>query len=585
MTKAMKVADGNKPTPRWLRAIRSLKDRKMLAMLLLALAAGIPYGAVLGTLNAWLTEEGITPGEIGVLSVIILAYSYKFIWSPGLQKASFPKIGIPLLEKLGPRRAWLLTMQVIIAVLLVALAFSQPAKSIAYVAMIGVLVAFASATHDIVLDAWRIEVATSDEDKDIMSALYQFGYRIAGLFTGLFALMLADHIAWSIIYGLIAVGMIVATIGTFVAPEPDHAAEQASGHDKRPTFAGGLSRNTIRYSVGAVALGWAIAIFLIGAFTVGSFTATPPPNASKFTLEQGPLIVFLSVIMPGLVAAWLLRRSAATAPHSEPAGGRLDKVTDALFHTVLDPLMDLVQRLKWAAVLILVLVLSYRFVDLIWGSFAYTFYLGDPMAGLTGNPAISLGALGHTNTDVAIASKTFGVLATVAGAAAGGAMLLFIGRLPCLVIGAFLSAVTNLLFADLAAGGVGMNAFLGATGVGGALGATGMDPALSRLTVAIAMENLASGLASVAFVAYLTSIVNPRFAAVQYALLASLTMLIGSLGRVPMGEFIDTNGFYSFFVLTAWLGMIAVVLSAAEWWRQARLPKPIETSAAPQPAE
>ena len=149
----------------------------------------------------------------------------------------------------------------------------------------------------------------------------------------------------------------------------------------------------------------------------------------------------------------------------------------------------------------------------------------------------------------------------------------------------FLSAITNLLFADLAAGGVGMNVFLGATGVGGALGATGMDPALSRLTVAIAMENLASGLASVAFVAYLTSIVNPRFAAVQYALLASLTMLIGSLGRVPMGEFIDTNGFYSFFVLTAWLGMIAVVLSAAEWWRQARLPKPVETSAAPQPAE
>ncbi len=62
-------------------------------------------------------------------------------------------------------------------------------------------------------------------------------------------------------------------------------------------------------------------------------------------------------------------------------------------------------------------------------------------------------------------------------------------------------------------------------------------------------------------------------------------MLIGSLGRVPMGELIDTNGFYSFFVLTAWLGMIAVVLSAAEWWRQARLPKPVETSAAPQPAE
>jgi PAT family beta-lactamase induction signal transducer AmpG len=581
MTDVARDAGTAKPAPRWLRALKSLRDRKMLAMLLLALAAGIPYGAVLGTLNAWLTEEGITPGEIGVLSVIILAYSYKFIWSPGLQKAWFPNIGIPGLAKLGPRRAWLLTMQVIIAALLVLLAFSQPANSIAYVALIGVLVALASATHDIVLDAWRIEVASSDEDNDIMSALYQFGYRIAGLFTGMFALMLADHIAWSAIYGLIAVGMIIATIGTFIAPEPDHAAEQANGQDRRPSFAAGLQQDTIRYAVGIVALGWAIAIFMIISFTANSLTAEKPPSASAFTLEQGPIIIFLSVIAPGLVAAWLLRRSPITAPHQAPTGGRLSKITDALFHTVLDPMMDLVQRLKWAAILILMLVLSYRFVDLIWGSFAYTFYLGDPLVGLIGHPEIGLGALGHSNTDVAIASKTVGVVATVAGAAAGGAMLLFIGRLPCLVIGGFLSAITNLLFADLAAGGQGMDSFLSITGLGGALGATGMDPALARLTVAIAMENLAGGLASVAFVAYLTSIVNPRFAAVQYALLASLTMLIGSLGRVPMGEFIDNNGFYAFFVLTAWLGMVAVALSAGEWYRQSRLPKPPAESAPP----
>src|SRR5690606_3070453 len=164
----------------------------------------------------------------------------------------------------------------------------------------GVLVAFASATHDIVLDAWRIEVATSDEDKDIMSALYQFGYRIAGLFTGMFALMLADHIPWSVIYGLIAAGMILATVGTFVAPEPDHAAEQAGERDKRPSYAGGLSRDTIRYSVGAVGLGWAVAIFLIGNFTASSLMSAKPPSASAFTVEQGPIIVFLSVIAPGL---------------------------------------------------------------------------------------------------------------------------------------------------------------------------------------------------------------------------------------------------------------------------------------------
>ncbi len=586
MNAAPQSKGADKPTPRWVRAMRSLGERKMLAMLLLSFAAGIPYGAVLGTLNAWLTAEGITPSEIGVLGFIILAYSYKFIWAPGFQKAWFPKIGIPGLTGLGPRRAWLLTMQAIIALLLGLLAFSQPATAIGYVALIGVLVAFSSATHDIVLEAWRIEVADSDEDKDIMSAVYQFGYRFAGLFTGLFALMMADHIAWSAIYGMIAVGMGIAAIGSLIAPEPDHTRTQINGVDTRPSYSGGLRPQTLRLTIAGVALGWAIAIGMIITFAASSLGAADPPSASVFTREQGPLIVVLSIIVPGILGAVLLRYSPTPANHVPGTGSRIDRLAGALFHTVLDPLMDLIQRLKWATILILALVLSYRFVDLIWGGFAYTFYLGDPTVMQIANPELSLGALGHSNTDVAIASKTFGVLMTVAGAAVGGALLLFIGRLPCLFIGGFLSAITNLLFADLAIGGAGMDAFLGFTNLDGMLSLMGMDLRLARLTVAIAMENLAGGLASVAFVAYLTSIVNPKFAAVQYALLASLTMLIGSLGRGAMGEYIDDQGFHDFFVLTALLGGIAVLLVGAEWARQKLLSKDSDAQAAePAPAE
>lgn len=577
------TAIGEKERPRWARALRSLGERKMLAMLLLSFAAGIPYGAVLGTLNAWLTAEGVTPAEIGVLGFIILAYSYKFIWAPGFQKAWFPKIGIPGLHGLGPRRAWLLTMQAVIAVLLALLAFSQPATAIGYVALVGVLVAFSSATHDIVLEAWRIEIAESDEDKDLMSAVYQFGYRIAGLFTGLFALMLADHIPWSMIYGMIAAGMLIAAVGSIIAPEPDHSRMQVNGVDARPSFASKLKPRTIRLSMLGVAIGWAIAITMIVTFAVSSLGADDPPSAAVFTREQGPIIVILSIIVPGILGAVLLRYSPQAGSHLVDRGGRADRAAQALFHTILDPLMDLIQRLKWATVLILALVLSYRFVDLIWGGFAYPFYLGDPTVMQTVNPEVSLGALGHTNTDVAIASKTFGVLATVAGAAVGGAMLLFVGRLPCLFIGAFLSAITNLLFADLAIGGAGMDAFLAFTGIDGALSIVGMDQRLARLTVAIAMENLAGGLASVAFVAFLTSIVNPAFAAVQYALLVSLTMLIGSLGRGAMGEYIDNYGFHDFFVLTAWLGGIAVLLTAIEWARQKLSPggATLQTETAP----
>ena len=103
---------------------------------------------------------------------------------------------------------------------------------------------------------------------------------------------------------------------------------------------------------------------------------------------------------------------------------------------------------------------------------------------------------------------------------------------------------------------------------------------MARLMMAIAAENLAGGFASVAIVAFLTSVVNPRFAAVQYALLASLSMLIGTLGRPWLGAMIETEGYYTVFIVTFWLGMIAVALCIVEWLRQARHPQSIPGPAA-----
>jgi PAT family beta-lactamase induction signal transducer AmpG len=191
--------------------------------------------------------------------------------------------------------------------------------------------------------------------------------------------------------------------------------------------------------------------------------------------------------------------NSAWAQRAWPA----QKVLDALYGSVLAPMADLVARLRFAAILVLVLVLSYRFADLVWGAFAYPFYLGE-----------NYGALGHTLDEVAIASKLFGALMTFVGIGVGAVAIIKIGRMPCLVAGAILAAATNLLFADLALGGAGTDAFMSTFHLYALFGF--MQPladflhlqvtanaALTRLIVVIAAENLAVGFASAANIAYL----------------------------------------------------------------------------------
>ena len=242
--------------------------------------------------------------------------------------------------------------------------------------------------------------------------------------------------------------------------------------------------------------------------------------------------------------------------------------------------MELISRLGWWTILVLALALTYRFTDAVWGSFAYPFYL-----------RADLDALGHTLDDVAIASKFFGVVATILGSLIGATLIALLGRMPVFFVGGIVAAATNLLYADLAAGAVTVDAFLAFTHLDAPLitfadWAAKLQPEevaiasdqgqrMARLMVTIFAENIAGGFALVAMTAYLTSVVNPRFAAVQYALLASLTMLIGTLGRPWLGEMIEQNGFYDVFIITFWLGGVAVVLSAIEWGRQTYLKRSV----------
>ena len=585
-----------KQPPRLIRAFKALRDRRMAAMLLLSFAAGIPYGVVIGALNAWFAEVKVDVSQAGVLSFVILAYSFKFMWAPGFQKASHP-IKTPF----GARRSWLLTFQVIIAALIVILSMTNPVTSLGLVAIAALAIALLSATHDIVLDAWRIEVARNDEDLDLMSALYQFGYRFAGLLTGALALVIAARIGWAPTVALLGALMLLSMIGTFVAPEPETQQTKEAGQLARES---GILDSLRKQASSGVILAWGIAISMILIYMWSYLTFTPPSpeeieagtahapmRTRTFMLTRAPIIVALTVLVPALIATFMLRGSPSST--SSGTGEHLfAKAADAVFGSVIVPLMDLVRRLGWAFILVLALILTYRFADLVWGSFAFFFYLDD-----------RFGALWMTNDEVAVASKTFGVIMTIAGSGLGAIALVFLGRMPCLFLGALLAAATNLLFADLAAGryiaetatfvptegGEAVTAFMAFTRLDYVLNLIppifGLEnrPELTRLMGAIAGENLAVGFASVASVAFLTSIVNPKYAAVQYALLASLIMLIGSLGRAWLGELIETDGYYTVFVTTFWIGMVPVVLVALEWLRQIRYGAPTTISGEPLP--
>ncbi len=518
----------------------AFRDRRTLAMLLLGFSSGLPVVLLIGTLNAWLSDADVKTSTIGVLSWIGLAYAFKFLWSPTVN------MRLPL-PGLGRRRGWMIVCQLVIGAAIALIALSRPDVPTTLIALAAAAAvgAFASATQDIVIDTWRIEVAGPGAPIDLLSTLYQFGFRTATLVGGAGALLLADQAGWSVTFLIGGLLMSLGILGAIIAPEPALAPPQAIARERL-----GSPRLRLLALIATLAA-WAWAGFMLVRFMITSLTVTPAPSAGEFTGAWGPWIIAAAVLMPCALAALVVWRGNQTAP---AAGDR--PIVTTLYDAILAPLVELMGRLGWGALIVLGLILTYRITDGVWGPFAFPFYMGD-----TG------GALGHTKTEVALASKTFGVFMTIFGIALGGWALLTIGRMPALVIGAVLSAVTNLLFADLALGAPVIGGFMSATGLYGLFGAFGIGEALSRLMLAIAGENIASGFAGAAIVAYLSALSNKLFGAVQFAVFSSLALLIGTLGRAALGEMIETQGYAPVFILAAWLGAIAVVFCVLEWMR------------------
>jgi PAT family beta-lactamase induction signal transducer AmpG len=542
----------------------------------LGFAAGLPYSLVVGSVGVWFTNAGLSFGAIGALSWIGLFYAFKFIWAP-----SFDWLVPPFANTIGRRRAWIALCQAVIVFCILGMALVDPRANILLFAVFAVLAGFASASQDIVIDAWRIETAQSPEQLDKISVQYQLGYRMAAIVAGAVALLLADIWAtaadpaagWPPIFMGLAVVMGLCVFATLNAPEPLVAPRAAETKTVAPEIV-----TLRRRAVIPVAIGWAIS----GAALIGFMFYTlgnPDANAAEFRDAATPWILLLTIGAPLALSYWLAQK-----PGALESEGKAATFVDTLFERVLAPLADVVRRYALWALPVLALAMTYRIADSIWGSFAQPFYIK---------------ILGATNSDVAVASKMVGVVMTMAGIALGGVGISLMGRMPALVFGAILAAVTNLIYVDLAQGGAGMDAFLAATRLGDLFGwltsgfvhltqgagATIFDKVtlgqgLNRLTAAIAMENLAGGFASAVHIAWLSSIVNKRYAAVQYALLSSLALLIGVIFRPRIGSYVDAvkdagipaqaDRFADVFVFAAWVGMVAVALALLEWWRQSR---------------
>jgi PAT family beta-lactamase induction signal transducer AmpG len=522
-------------------------------MLAFGFSSGLPYALLIGTLNAWLGEAKINLATIGVLSWIGLSYSFKFLWSPVVDR-----LPLPFLDRIGRRKSWIVLCQAVMIAGFAGLAATNPATNIGTFAIFAVIAALASATQDVAVDAWRIDVADERTPVELLSAVYQFGYRIASIVGGALALVLAARMSWSLVYLLM--GGLVALMVLVALQAPDTPRPDAGILHQELEEPGAFEPGARALALAVVAVSWAWAIFTIGHFMITMLTTAPgakQPSVADFTKLYGPWIIFATVIVPLIVSSlinWLRARKRYVLTEGDHRHTPGRNALNHLYVALVAPLGELSARLGWGVLIVLGLILTYTLCYNIWSSFAFPFYLDF---------------LHYSKDEVAFASKVFGIFMTMIGIALGGYLFVRLGRLPTILIGAILPVFGNFVYADLAEGGTHLDAVAGTIRLTQLFALFGLDERMVRLLMAISMENISTGIAGAAFVAYLSGIVSKRFTAVQYALLSSLTFLIGSLGRGIAGEAFDTYGYATVFRWTAAAGAFAVLFVILEWLRVA----------------
>ncbi len=505
------MTTGVRPQKSWLENLREFSNRKVIAMLFLGFSAGVPILLVFSTMSIWLFEAGVNKSNITVFSFVGLGYAFKFVWAPLVDKLPIPI----LCNLMGHRRSWLLLSQLAVILAIILMSTADPQISLFNVAVFAVMLGFSSATQDIIIDAFRIESAEEDL-QSLMSATYIAGYRIGMIVAGVGALEIAgalgtgkgdayDFAAWSTTYLAMSGVMLVGVCTTFVVSEPNVEVQK----DK--------DLNTVDDYVRFIAF----FLFSVGGFIGAYFLTSDDSETLKIILIQDwGMIKQLAGVS---VETGRLLSATAGASVAGWVFVRIGFVPQALvMRTFIDPFRDFFRRYGKIAFLILALIATYRIADIVMGILANVFYT----------------ELGFTKQEIGRITKGYGLVMTICGGFFGGLLAIRFGVMRILFLGAILAAGSNILFVLLAQ--------------------AGND--ITMLMMVIAADNLSGGLASAAFVAYLSSLTKAGFTATQFALFTSMMVLFPKILAGYSGFIVEDIGYELFFMGTAALGIPVLVL-------------------------
>jgi len=492
-------------------------ERSVWVMLFLGFSAGIPILLIFGTLSLWLREAGVSRSTATFFSWAIIGYSFKFVWAPLVDR-----LPIPVLTKaLGRRRSWILLSQILVIVSIVLMAYTDPQSNLTAMAIAAVCLGFASATQDIVIDAYRIETAPP-RLQAMLATTYISGYRVGMIMAGAVALSLAEsfgstaekysYIAWQKTYFVMAGAMFIGILTTMLISEPEKKAIDSPYPN----------RDYVSFVLVFIA---ALASFILVLW----YSPSTPEIFEGGTQSLFKFIYSSVVLAVGAVAAYGIAIACSRI-------GLVNK--EMVDQGYRQPIQDFFQRYGKLAIWVLMLILLYRISDLVLGVIANVFYQD----------------MGYTKTEIGTMSKAFGLIVSIAGSFLSGIIALRIGVMRTLYAAAALVVVTNLLFCWLTV--VGQNH----TDVSLSIPLLGQRSFPMELAVVIALDNLVQGFSTVAFIAWMSSLTNMSFTATQYAIFSSIMTLFPKIIGGYSGTYVDAFGYTNFFIMASALGIPVIFL-------------------------